>query len=326
MEMVPSGTMRSGSISRVAPRPWQAGQAPCGLLNEKTRGWISGSEMPQCTQANFSLKVSVGPSASSTSTRPSASWAAVSTESVSRRRSPSFITSRSTMTATSCLYFLSRSICSSSSRTWPSTLTRAKPSARSCWKSLPYSPLRPRTSGASTLKRAPFVELADLVDDLLDGLSGDGPAAVGAVRVADARVEQAQVVVDLGDGADRRARVARGRLLLDGDGRREALDRVDVGLVHLPQELAGVGRERLDVAALALGVDGVEGERRLARAGEPGDDDEPVARQPQGDVLEVVLARARDDDVVVRSRSRGAVSLDYSVSWLSMVVLMFSLV
>src|SRR3712207_8340884 len=46
---------------------------------------------------------------------------------------------------------------------------------------------------------------------------------------ADARPEQAQVVVDLRDRADRRARVARGRLLVDGDRRRQALDRVDVG-------------------------------------------------------------------------------------------------
>jgi len=44
------------------------------------------------------------------------------------------------------------------------------------------------------------------------------------------------------------------------DRRREALDDVDVGLLHLAQELAGVRGERLHVAALALGVDGVEGE------------------------------------------------------------------
>ena len=45
---------------------------------------------------------------------------------------------------------------------------------------------------------------------------------------------------------------------------REALDGVDVGLAHLLEELPRVGGERLDVAALPLGVDGVEGERRLA--------------------------------------------------------------
>ena len=110
------------------------------------------------------------------------------------------------------------------------------------------------------------LELHDLVDDLLDRLRRDRPPAVGAVRLADARPQQAQVVVDLGDRADRRARVARRRLLVDRDRRRQPLDRVDVGLVHLPEELARVGAQRLDVTALALRVDRVERERRLARA------------------------------------------------------------
>src|SRR5665254_8862 len=61
------------------------------------------------------------------------------------------------------------------------------------------------------------------------------------------------------------------------------------------EELARVGGQGLDVAALALGVDGVEGERGFAGPGQAGDGDEAVARQPQGDVLEVVLASAGDD-------------------------------
>ena len=116
------------------------------------------------------------------------------------------------------------------------------------------------------------------------------------MRRAGPRVEQAQVVVDLGDRADGRARVVAGGLLLDGDGGREPLDRVDVGLLHQLEELPGVGRQRLDVAALAFGVDGVEGERRLARAAEPGDDDQLLARDLDVDVLEVVLARTADDE------------------------------
>ena len=103
--------------------------------------------------------------------------------------------------------------------------------------------------------------------------------------VPDAGVEQPQVVVDLGDGADRRTRVAGGRLLVDGDGGRKALDEVHVGLVHLAQELAGVGREGFDIAALALGVDGVEGQGRFARAREAGEDDQLVPGQVEGDIL-----------------------------------------
>ncbi len=136
------------------------------------------------------------------------------------------------------------------------------------------------------------------VEDALERLRGDRLAAVRAVRHADGGEQQAQVVVDLGDGADRRARVAGGGLLLDGDGRRQAVDQVDVRLLHLLEELPGVGRERLDVAALALGVDGVEGERRLARAGQAGDHDQPIARQVDVDVLQVVDAGAANGNPI----------------------------
>ena len=214
------------------------------------------------------------------------------------------ITSRSTTTARSCLYFLSRTISSSRRRTSPSTFTRVKPSARRSSSIFPYSPLRPRTTGARTMKRVPSSSVEHLVDDLVGGLAGDRLAADVAVRVADARPQQAQVVVDLGDGADRRPRVARGRLLVDRDRRRQTLDRVDVGLVHLAEELAGVGGQRLDVAALALGVDRVERERGLPGSGQPGDHHQRVARQRDGDVPEVVLPRPGDDDLVGRRHSR----------------------
>ncbi len=148
------------------------------------------------------------------------------------------------------------------------------------------------------LEAGALLELQDAVDDLLGGLALDGRPAHRAVRAARAGVEQAEVVVDLGDGADGRARVLRRGLLVDGDRRAQTLDEVDVGLVHLAQELTRVGRERLHVAPLALGEDRVEGETRLAGAGEPGEDDQGVARKVEGDVLEVVLARASDDQLI----------------------------
>ena len=109
------------------------------------------------------------------------------------------------------------------------------------------------------------------VDHLRDGLRLDRQAGRGRVGDADPRPEQAQVVVDLGDRGDRRARVLRGGLLLDRDRRRQAGDQVDVRLLHQLEELARIGRQALDVAPLALGVDRVEGEARLARAGQAGD-------------------------------------------------------
>src|SRR5262245_44345135 len=136
------------------------------------------------------------------------------------------------------------------------------------------------------------------IDHLLHGLGRDDPAALRAVRHAVAREQHAEVVVDLGHGADRRARVLRGGLLLDRDGGREALDRVHLGLLHLLEALARVGGQRFDVPALGFGVDGVEGERRFARAREPGDHDQLVARDLEVDVLEIVLAGPSDDDPV----------------------------
>ncbi len=138
--------------------------------------------------------------------------------------------------------------------------------------------------------------VADLVDDLLHRLRDDRHAVIRAMRHADAREEQTQVVVDLGDRADRRTRVAGRALLVDRDGRRKALDEVDVGLLHLTEELPCVSRERLDVSPLPLGVDRVERERGLARPREPGDDHELVTRDLDVDVLEVVFARALDVD------------------------------
>jgi len=77
----------------------------------------------------------------------------------------------------------------------------------------------------------------------------------------------------------------RGGFSLDGDGGRQAVDLVEVRLLHHLQELPGIGREALHVAALALGINSVEGERRLAGAGEAGEHHEPVARDLDVDIL-----------------------------------------
>ncbi len=153
-------------------------------------------------------------------------------------------------------------------------------------------------------------KLQDALDDLVGGLAGDGSAAVGAVGRAHRGVEQAQVVVDLGDGADGGAGAAAGGLLLDGDGRAEAFDGVDVGPLDLVEKLARVGGKRLDVAALALGVDGVEGERALAGAGETGDHRERVAGDAHVDVAQIVLARPAHRDV---SDRHGRVTTDRQI-------------
>ena len=138
----------------------------------------------------------------------------------------------------------------------------------------------------------------DLLQDLLGALARDFDAAGGAMRDADGGVEHAQVVVNFRDGADRGARAAVGGFLLDGDGGAEAVDGIDFGALHLIQELARVGRERFHVAALALGVNGVESQRGFAGAAESGDHGEGVARDLDVDIFEIVLAGAVHGDAL----------------------------
>ena len=139
-------------------------------------------------------------------------------------------------------------------------------------------------------------QLHELVGDLLHGLALDDLPALGTVRHADARPEQAHVVVDLGDRSDGRTRVAVRRLLIDGHRGAEALDEVDVGSVDLTEELASVRAQRLDVAALALREDRVEREAGLSGTAEAGEDDEGITRDVDVDVLQIVHAGTADTE------------------------------
>ena len=149
-------------------------------------------------------------------------------------------------------------------------------------------------------------ECRDRVDDLVVRLTLHRRARDVRVGVGGAGVEQPHEVVDLRHRAHRRARVAGDRLLLDGDHRREAVDEVDVGPLHHPEKLAGVARQRLHVAALALGVDRVEGQARFAGPAQARHHDELVAGDVEVDALEVVLAGTADKDAVVHSGGGGA--------------------
>ena len=97
-----------------------------------------------------------------------------------------------------------------------------------------------------------------LLVDRIRRVAADGFAAVSAIELRRAREEKFQMVVQFRHRADGGARGFDGIGLVDGDGGRDAVDAVGFRLVHAVEELAGVGRKRLDVAALSLGVDRVE--------------------------------------------------------------------
>ncbi|GBD11873.1 hypothetical protein HRbin23_01553 [bacterium HR23] len=74
-------------------------------------------------------------------------------------------------------------------------------------------------------------ECEDGVHDLLYRLLLDGASTLGAVGLAGTGEEEAQVVVDFGDGAHRGAGVVGNPLLVYGDGGGEALDILHIGLL-----------------------------------------------------------------------------------------------
>ena len=143
-----------------------------------------------------------------------------------------------------------------------------------------------------------IVEAHDAIDDLLGSLSLEAGAVVRAVLLTNARVQETQIVVHLGNRSDRASGVTRGRLLVDRNSRREAVDVIDIRLVHLAEELTRVCRQALDVPTLALGVDGVESQARLSRTRKPCEDDQLVSRKLHTDVLQVVFARTANHDLV----------------------------
>ena len=136
--------------------------------------------------------------------------------------------------------------------------------------------------------------------DLLRRLLADRRAALPADRLAQPGIEQPQVIVDLGDGGHRAAGIVAPGPLVDGDRRLQALNQVNVRPFQLMEELPGIRGEAFDVLPLPFGVERVEGQRTLAGAAGAGDHDQPIARQGEIEVLQVVCPSPVDADAVGR--------------------------
>ena len=113
-------------------------------------------------------------------------------------------------------------------------------------------------------------------------------AADGRIGVPHTGKEQAHVVVNFRRRAHGGARISARHLLFDGYRGRDALDVVALGLLHTPQELAGIGRQTLHVAPLPFGIQCVEGQARLAASAHARNDNKLVTGNFQIHVLQVV--------------------------------------
>ena len=137
------------------------------------------------------------------------------------------------------------------------------------------------------------------VDNLLLGILDHLLARSVGVGLAGTGKEQAQVVVHLGDGAHSGAGILIGGLLLYGDHGRESCDLVYIGTLHATEEVAGIGREGLYIAALTLGKEGIECQGGLAATAQTGNHRERAVRDGGIDILQVMLAGSVDFDAVL---------------------------
>ena len=142
-----------------------------------------------------------------------------------------------------------------------------------------------RADGEDGVEARAFGKSEDCRGDFIHRVAAYQTVAVDTVDGSAAGVEKSHVIIDFRRCGYGGAGISSGVFLLDGDGRGEAVDQVNVWFFNTFQELAGVRAERFDVAALAFGVDGVEGERTFAGAGDSRDDGEHSV----GDVAAYVL-------------------------------------
>src|SRR5579863_231712 len=129
-------------------------------------------------------------------------------------------------------------------------------------------------------------------------------AAFGAMRRSDGGKKKAKVIVDFGDGPDRRARAPAGGFLLNRNRWTQPVNGIYIRAFHLIEELPRVGGKGFHVAALAFGIDGVKGQRRLARPAQAGNHGQRITWNVNVNVLEIVLARPAHRNLRDRHRSR----------------------
>ena len=138
---------------------------------------------------------------------------------------------------------------------------------------------------------------ADPFNDVRGSLSDRRLAGVGIVLDAELGVEQTEELIEFGDGGDGGLPAPAGGALLNRHGGRKARDGIDVRLLHLLDKLAGIGVQAVEIAALALREEQVEGEGGFAGTREAGDHDHFIPGNGDIQILEVVMTGAAHGDL-----------------------------
>ena len=139
------------------------------------------------------------------------------------------------------------------------------------------------------------------VNHLVDALLMDFLPAFRAVGNADSRPEKTEIVVNLRNGSDCGPGIFRRCLLIDGNGRREAVNIIHIRFVHLAEEHPGVGAQALHIPPLPFGIHRVKRQAALSRAGFTGDHHQLVPGDFHIDILEVIFSCAFNKNAVLHA-------------------------
>ena len=104
----------------------------------------------------------------------------------------------------------------------------------------------------------PLRQQQKLVQHLVDGLLIDRLATFRAVGMPHPGKQQTEIIVNFRHCPHRRTGIAAGGLLVNGNRRGKPLYIVHIRLVHLPQELPGIGGQGLHIPPLPLGINRIK--------------------------------------------------------------------
>ena len=115
--------------------------------------------------------------------------------------------------------------------------------------------------------------------------------------------KQTHIVVDFGRSSNCRAGISGIDFLLDGYRGRETAYGLALRLAHATKKLTGVSTQTLHIAALPLGIECIEGERRFARTRKSGDNHKAVAGNVNIHFLEIVDSGPAHHDAALPGRN-----------------------
>ena len=107
----------------------------------------------------------------------------------------------------------------------------------------------------------------------------------------------AEEIVNFRNGAHGGPGILSGGFLGNENRGTQAGNLVNIRLGKLPEKLSGETGEAFDVPPLPFGVQGVERQRRFSASAYAGEADEPVPRQNEINVPQIVLPGTFDDNV-----------------------------